>query len=250
MLNYPLIIIVAALQMEIEGLISGSGSNLKKISSWLWEGQYGRHSVQVIKTGVGKENAQKTLNKALLQGTQCAQDCRLVINIGWAGALQPYLRVGSIVAAQKVCEVSQDGQGQCLSLGADSPPLATLSAIDSVSVGTLLTINRAASIEGKQRLRQQYPEALAVDMESFSIAEICQKRQIPVLILRAISDTLSFQLPDSFGGSKTAVEGQDQGQGQGKDQEMQSLQRSRLYHYCRQAAQANRQVLDLYLDCL
>lgn len=271
-----MIIIVAALHMEIQWLISGSGSgggnsgsNLKKVSSWLWEGQYGRHPVQVIKTGVGKENAQKTMNKALLQYTHCAQDCQ-VINIGWAGALQPYLQVGSIVAAQKICEVSQDGRGRWLSLEADSPSLATLCAIDSVFPGTLLTISRVASIEEKQSLRQQYPEALAVDMESFSIAEICQERQIPVLILRAISDTLSFQLPESFGGSETAVDGQghgqDQGrdqdrkqsqgqdqdrkQSQGRDQEIQSLQRSRLYHNCRQAAQANKQVLDLYLDYL
>ena len=288
MSNYPLIIITAALQMEIQGLISGSGNNLRKISSWLWEGQYRRHPVRVVKTGVGKENAQRTLSKALLQcNVRCAQDC-LVINIGWAGALQPYLKVGSIVAAQKICEVSQDGRRRCLSLEGDSSLLTALCAIDSVSFGTLLTISRVANIEEKQILSQQYPEALAVDMESFPIVQICHERQIPVVVLRAISDTLSFQLPGSFGGGKTAVseqqqgkeqdqsgdqdQGKDQGQGkdqdqggdqgqgkdqrqgkdqdQGGDQEAQSSQRIRLYHHCRQAAQANWQVLDRYLDCL
>jgi adenosylhomocysteine nucleosidase len=234
--SYPLIMIVAAVQMELQGLIGCS--DLKKVSSWLWEGKYGRHPVQVVKTGVGTERAKKTLSKAL---ERCAEDC-LVINIGWAGALQPYLEVGSIVAARMVCEVPHNGRRRCLSLMDDSPFMTALSAIDFISLGTLLTISQVANREEKHSLRQQYPGALAVDMESFSIAELCQERQIPVLILRAISDTLSFHLPAGFGGSK--AKGDDQPQGAG------SLQRARLYHYCKQAAQANTQALDLYLNYL
>ncbi|MEW5804018.1 MAG: hypothetical protein AB1847_18130 [bacterium] len=232
-----MIIIAGALYMEIQELISGG--DIKKVTSWLWEGKYGQHPVQVIKTGVGKEKAKKTLNKALLR---CDRDC-FVINIGLAGALNPSLEVGSIVAARKVCEVADDGGARYLSLMTDAPLMNGLSAIESFSLGTLLTVSQAANREKKRSLRQQYPEALAVDMESFHIAELCQERHIPVMILRAVSDELSFQVPEDSG-SKKAAAMQDPAQG------AESLQWAALYRYCRQAAKANIQALGLYLKCL
>ncbi|MEW6379883.1 MAG: hypothetical protein AB1611_09790 [bacterium] len=221
--EYSPIIIVAALYAEIQGLIS----NLKRISSWLWEGEYAGHLVRVVKTGVGRAMVQKNLGKALLDAHR---GC-LVINIGWAGALQPHLKVGSIVAAREIVEVSgsRNGVGRDLSLLPDSPPLAALSAGGMIAQGTLLTVSQVANVEEKQDLRQRYPQALALDMESFPVAELCQKRQLPVMILRAISDTLHFRLPDQLG-KETITE-----------------DHTRLYRACQQAAKANLEALSFFL---
>jgi|GEM_PF-3091296 len=251
------IIIVAALYAEIQGLIS----HLKRVSSWLWEGEYAGWGLRVIKTGVGRKMLQKNLSRALLE-----THTSLVINIGWAGALQPHLEVGSIVAARQIYDLSGEVSGlgdaggisanaggilsneggasgdvgglgpqPCLTL-ADSPLLGVLSTLDSVSFGTFLTVDYMADTEKKHSLHQRYPQALALDMESFHVVELCHRQKVPALILRAILDPLSLRLPARWGRDKGSEDNTDS--------------YKRLYGLAQQATWANLQALDWYLNRL
>ena len=45
------------------------------------------------------------------------------------------------------------------------------------------------NIESIQEIKRHFPEALAVDMESASIAHVCDKLGVPVFCMRVISDS-------------------------------------------------------------
>ena len=46
-----------------------------------------------------------------------------------------------------------------------------------------------ASLEEVQTIQKAFPQVLAVDMESATIAQVCYLRKIPVLVMRVISDS-------------------------------------------------------------
>jgi adenosylhomocysteine nucleosidase len=104
---------------------------------------------------------------------------RLVVSVGFSGALQPEQRVGDLVQATEVV----DSQGKCWPA---SLPAAW--ADREIAAGRLLTVPELISDpQEKQRLGRQY-EALAVDMESAVAARLCHQHQVPFACLRVISD--------------------------------------------------------------
>ena len=52
--------------------------------------------------------------------------------------------------------------------------------------------------EEKQQLGRRH-DALAVDMEAFAVAEVCQERHVELLAIRAISDAVDDELPPDIG---------------------------------------------------
>jgi adenosylhomocysteine nucleosidase len=104
---------------------------------------------------------------------------RLLVSVGFSGALQPQQRVGDLVLATEV--VDQQGQRW--------PALRPAAwANRDIAAGRLLTMPELVSDpQEKQRLGQQY-EALAVDMESAIVARLCHQHKVPFACLRVISD--------------------------------------------------------------
>jgi nucleoside phosphorylase len=141
--------------------------------------------VLVTHTGIGTEAAAEAVT-ALLR----AHTPTLLVAGGFAGALDPRLRVGDLVVATNYSQaVSLARAGE---RWADAPrvffgPLAT--AAHPLETG-----------EGKME-RARETGALAVDMESSAIAAACQSRGIPLLALRAISDSANAPLPIPFAAS-------------------------------------------------
>jgi adenosylhomocysteine nucleosidase len=63
--------------------------------------------------------------------------------------------------------------------------------------GTLMTIDRiAGKPEDKKNLGENY-SVLAVDMETFELAELTHKKDLPFLSIRAVSDTVNEELFDA-----------------------------------------------------
>ncbi|MDR0990811.1 MAG: 5'-methylthioadenosine/S-adenosylhomocysteine nucleosidase, partial [Propionibacteriaceae bacterium] len=54
------------------------------------------------------------------------------------------------------------------------------------------------SHEAVRQLRQDLPEALAVDMESAAAAQVCTSARLPLGIVRVISDRANSQAPVDF----------------------------------------------------
>ena len=148
--------------------------------------------VIVTQTGIGKVNA------ALKTATIIERyKPDLIINSGVAGGLDEKLNIGDAVAGALICyhdvwcgTPNLKGQIQGLPLFFQSDSKA-LSVLDP-SVHKGLIISGDQFIQDKEKLlslKADFPEALAVDMESAAVAQTCYIYQTPFISIRLISDT-------------------------------------------------------------
>ena len=186
------IAIITALQSEydaIKSLYNFTGDNQKARAT------VAAKEILLIKSGIGKVNAALTANKA------CQLGVDLIINTGLAGGIDNCLKQGDVVLADKVCYHDVDcgegnviGQIQGLPLYFNSPT-ATLQKIAKSAphfkIG--LTVTGDQFLTDTKRLKQikkDFPNALAVDMESAAIAQTCLLNNTPFISLRIISDVV------------------------------------------------------------
>jgi adenosylhomocysteine nucleosidase len=129
--------------------------------------------VRVLHTGIGIDSAARSLRRAL-------EDHRpsTVISSGFAGGLDPALRIGDMIADSAVS--SQE----------------LLQAVPvEIRRGRICTASNAIdSPEAKVRLHRE-TGANAVDMETTAIAAECARAGVPLLVLRAISDAVGDSIP-------------------------------------------------------
>ena len=154
--------------------------------------------VILIKSGIGKVNAALTAQKA------CDAGADLIISTGLAGGIDSSLRQGDIVLAKKVCyhdvwcgEPNHRGQVQGLPLYFEPHPEIIKKINTAVPAGYLksgLTVTGDSFLTDSGDLlaiKEDFPEALAVDMESAAIAQACfLNGEKPFLSLRIISDVV------------------------------------------------------------
>jgi adenosylhomocysteine nucleosidase len=136
----------------------------------------GRADVQVLLTGVGQANAERSLRAALAKGRPS-----LVLSCGYAGALDPALKLGEVL----------------FSLGEVATMKARLLATGACEARFHCTERIAATGEAKKALRQT-TGADAVEMESETIHRVCREQGLPCATVRAISDTALEDLPLDF----------------------------------------------------
>lgn len=129
-------------------------------------------SVTVLVTGMGFESAAKAIEWILV-----THECDLVIAAGFAGALDSALQVGDVVVASEIAE--DDGEVWRTALPAE---------LGDRDCGRLLTARRLIGTPAEKRVASRSQRAVAVDMESAAIAEVCQGARIPCAVVRAISD--------------------------------------------------------------
>ena len=135
----------------------------------------------MLETGVGAAAMEAAVRWCLSEPRigEAAYRPRLLLSLGFSGALQADLSVGALVLATEIV----DGEGNCW------PALhPTHFTTHTIALGRLVTMPDPIGdpIE-KQRLGRQY-QALAVDMESAVAARICHERHIPFACVRAVSD--------------------------------------------------------------
>ena len=157
-------------------------------------GKMGRHDVMVMQCGIGKVNAAMgtlTLVNAFLPD--------YVINSGVAGGADKSVNVMDVVASERVAyhdvwcgPESEVGQVQGLPLyfkGAKRL-LDLLPKRDDIHQGLICSGDQFIdTMDSVNRIKGNFPEALAVDMESGAIAQVCHLNKVPFLALRVISDS-------------------------------------------------------------
>ncbi len=123
----------------------------------------------LLRLGKGAQSAGTTLSAYLEQ----YRPQRLFL-IGLAGALDPKIEVGAVFTVKRVVD--------------EQTKQHILLVNESLDAVGLLTA-RTAVVSAKQRehLYHQFGTEL-VDMESFTIARICQREQISLHIVRCVSD--------------------------------------------------------------
>jgi adenosylhomocysteine nucleosidase len=146
-------------------------------------GELDGRQVAIVQSGPGRERAVRAAH-ALIDGHRPG----VVISAGFAGALDATLRRGDIVAADSIV----DETGREL-----TPDRALLSAAESrgARAGRLLTVDRVIRASEEKLALGRKHAALAADMETLAVAEVCGDRQQPFLALRVINDAAEDVLP-------------------------------------------------------
>jgi len=139
--------------------------------------------IVLVRSGMGCDRARRALAEIAER-----YDLKEIISIGYAGALDPALKVGDVVVADQVVYYET-----MKSYSLDGELLGTM---PEVRGGTLLTVDSVvATPPEKKALREKY-SAVAVDMETFALAEETQARNLPFASVRAITDTAEQELID------------------------------------------------------
>ena len=157
-------------------------------------GKVGRHDVIAMQCGIGKVNAAMgtlTLVNSFLPD--------FVINSGVAGGADPTVNVMDVVAGARVSyhdvwcgPESELGQVQGLPLYFEGAQrlLNLVPDREGIHKGLICSGDQFIdTLDAVNRIKGNFPDALAVDMESGAIAQVCYLNKVPFLALRVISDS-------------------------------------------------------------
>jgi len=145
----------------------------------------GRDDVRVLITGMGGRNADRAVRRALSEfSPACVWTC------GFAGALDPTLKIGDIVFEQ----ATTPERIAAKLFGAGARPV-TFHCAERVAI----------TVAEKSALRAR-TGATAVEMESKIIHAACAAAGRPCVTVRAISDTADEDLPLDFNALMTREE--------------------------------------------
>ena len=133
--------------------------------------------VVTLIVGIGRANAEQSVRSFLTSGSPA-----LVLTSGFAGGLNPDLKLGDVVF--DVQSPKSKVQSQLTAAGAKPVKFFCADRI-------------ATTVAEKQTLRAQ-TGADAVEMESAAIHAVCAERGIPCVTVRVISDTADEALPLDF----------------------------------------------------
>ena len=188
--------IIVAMHKELELLLPLlKNSEESRMGGFeFYRGMVGHHDVIAMQCGIGKVNAAMgtlTLINAFLPD--------YVINSGVAGGADLSVNVMDVVAGARVAyhdvwcgPESELGQVQGLPLyfeGA-SRLLDLVPEREGIHKGLICSGDQFIDkLEDIKRIKGSFPDALAVDMESGAISQVCYLNKVPFLALRVISDS-------------------------------------------------------------
>ena len=141
-----------------------------------------RRHVEILLTGMGAKNAKRVLLEKLA-GTLPT----LVLTCGFAGALDPALKIGDVL-------FDEDPEAG----------LAEASKTAGATPGKIFCSLRVATTAAEKTDLRHSTSADAVEMESGVIRKICREKKIPSATLRVISDAADQDLPLDFNTLMTA----------------------------------------------
>jgi adenosylhomocysteine nucleosidase len=185
------------------------------------------HHVSILLTGIGRQNAEKSLREFLLNwgarasGAQFSASRRkpsgatpeqaretralpeLVLTCGFAGGLNPEIKLGDVVfdfsARRDEFHESPIKSPDSFSVwdSWNSSLRAKLLAAGAKPAKFFCADRIATTVAEKKKLRAE-TGADAVEMESAAIRAVCRERGIPCATVRVISDTAGEDLPLDF----------------------------------------------------
>jgi len=164
---------------RLTGAVAIRGKNFRAT-----EGAFGARRVVAVRTGIG-QSAAADATRQLIQGHRP----RWIISAGFCGGAHERLHRNDILLADSVFHP----QGATLSL---TTPRITGELPPGVHRGRLLTVDAIISEPHEKRALGEQFGALALDMETLAIAQVCQELQLPFWSIRVVSDAVDERLPD------------------------------------------------------
>ncbi len=166
------VLLLAAVDIELEPIIRRL--NLKR-NGTAWHGLIANTSIVAALTGIGGDRAVNALAQHI-----AAHPPAHIINFGFAGGLDPALRIGDVLDVHTVV----NARGESICVGDHNGTGPRLLTADTV----------VDTVERKQALWREHGAA-AVDMESFALARAATEQGLALTLLRAISDDAATALP-------------------------------------------------------
>lgn len=145
-------------------------------------GRYDQRRLVIVESGAGSSRAQRAA-RALIE----AHRPDWIISYGFAGALIPELRIGDVILGQYIRHPH-------------APPLHIEMRFSQPHgsgwrAGDVLTLDHLVRTLDEKRLLAQNHPAICIDMESYGVVTVCRDFQCRCLVIRAISDDMSQDLP-------------------------------------------------------
>lgn len=156
-------------------------------------GRMGRHEIVAMQCGIGKVNA-AVGTLTLIENFHP----NLVINSGVAGGTGKGAGILDVIVADEVAyhdvwcgPGTADGQAAgCPARFGCALPREVRERIPGAKHGLIASgdifVSRREDVD---RILTLYPEAMAVDMESAAIAQVCHLKNVPFVCIRVVSDT-------------------------------------------------------------
>lgn len=171
------------------GVESGGTIDLLEHASTTRVGSFTEHAGKlrgkeavVVETGVGGPSAAQAVSDAI----DFHQPLWL-ISAGFAGALDPALRRGHILMASEVVRAG----AAPLSIGVK----VKAEGNRGLHTGRLVSVDKLIRTRGEKESLAKEFQALACDMETYQIADVCRQKNVRFLSVRIVSDALDDELP-------------------------------------------------------
>ncbi|MFV0442918.1 MAG: 5'-methylthioadenosine nucleosidase [Planctomycetaceae bacterium] len=182
--------IVAALKLELDPFLQ-TCDRVKRYTGgdFTFRGGFLRDiRVATVECGAGGKKAARAAH-ALID----AHTPRWMLSIGFSGALTDRLQIGDIIVANRIVPADLTGPADEAGLKMDLKMASDEKK--GVYVGRLATADHIVHTVAEKHAIAERTGALAVDMESLAVAEVCRERKVKFLAVRAISDDCSADLP-------------------------------------------------------
>lgn len=186
-----MILVAAALQEELgEGLdLCRNRTRMKIPGVRAWRGSIGGRNLAFLKTGVGPERSSEALRRFL-----DAQLPAQVLAIGYAGGLAAELRIGDLVVPDHALLLERNSpdrgiEGKWSLEGSEDLRRLARAAGHATCGGLCVTSRRIIGDPVQKRDLREQLGAVVVDMETAALAREAAKSRVPLVCVRAVSDT-------------------------------------------------------------
>ncbi|MBN2320814.1 MAG: hypothetical protein JXR49_17175 [Acidobacteria bacterium] len=202
-----MLLITAALQEELNVALSlcKDPKKIRRGGSDFWQAVRNGRTIHFLKTGVGPRRSAACLERALR-----TLDVSHVLILGYAGALDPQLKLGTLVVVRKALFCSIDKANPAVEqmkldrefvlAPSDSLVRTSESLQLPVCCGDTVTSSHVwGNPEHKKILLRKF-KASIVDMETAALAGVSRTANIPLRCIRVVSDEAgdSFLEPFSY----------------------------------------------------
>ena len=197
-----MIAIFYALKSEIKffkrKVLNKKQHKIKNIS--FCEGMIDNIPVLLVRTGIGIKKA-----KLAIEITIKNFEISLVISTGFAGALQDKINVGDLVSSKNILYATNLDDSKDKEFTIDDSLEhnkyfvkkinKTCDGLDfPIHYGDTITVNNIIFSAAKKSWLGKESKAIAVDMETFAIADVALNNRLPFFSIRSISDDVKSDL--------------------------------------------------------
>ena len=204
------IAIMGAMPEEIAPLLEkvGDYTLTQYAGNKYYEAKYAGHNLVIAYSKIGKVFSTLTATTMLQKF-----GAELLLFSGVAGAINPKLKIGNLIAATRLCQHDLDitafghpygyvPEGKQF-IEADAGLIAKAKEVASemnleLMEGTIATGDQFVADPEKNRWIGETFKADALEMEGASVACVCDAMKVPFFILRAISDAADMDASFSF----------------------------------------------------